>query len=191
MWKQILVALAVVSSPWIANAAGSRSSSTPVSYSSSSNYSGDHKHEIGVDLSVNPGLALGADYQYRGFEEHIGVGGYFHFWNKKDDAAPNNWNNRAGFFAIGGMVALHYTMDKWDAYMAPGFGIINISKWQTGANTPSDGFAMGPRNGFGFTYNFNPTIGLGFEESTYWVWTNTDYNGPVINDWAIRLRLCF
>lgn len=139
-------------------------------------------NSVGADISSSPGgLAIGADYLHA-MQDNFGVGGYVHYFSKNTDRGVN------GLFAFGGQANVHYVFDgKYEAYVAPGFGFVNIDR--PGSNDTA--FTAGPRLAIGALYQINNQWAVGIENVRYWSWFNAGYNGALIDDLAIRGRVSF
>jgi hypothetical protein len=141
-------------------------------------------NDISAKLSVaGGGLAFGFDYEHL-MQTNLGVGGYFHYYAKDDSST----HPEEGAIAFGTQATAHYTAGPWDAYLAPGFGFVNVMK--VAANT-KDVFTAGPKMAFGLLYVFNSQFAVGMEENAYYGWFNSDARGEILNDLALKGRLTF
>lgn len=152
---------------------------------------GEGTKAFGVELGLpSGGISLGADFEYM-LKDSFGVGGYMHFWPKNTPDAPKQINTHNGYFTLGAQVAGHLAAGPLDLYIAPGFGIVNV----TTAFSPnySDTLTLGPRLAIGVLYPLTDKFSLGAEVVSQWIWFDSDYSniGPAVEDFGIKGRYAF
>jgi hypothetical protein len=141
------------------------------------------ENQIGLDLAGDKGgLAIGADY-IRAAQKNFGYGGYIHYFEKNTSRVNAN-----GLFAFGGEVNVHYEIEQFDVYVAPGFGFVDIDPVAANSSTA---FTAGPRLAVGALYKINSQWSAGIENVRYYSWFNAGFNGEMIDDLAVRGRFTF
>lgn len=102
-------------------------------------------------------FVLGLDYE-KAISSHVGFGGYFTFTPEKKEASI------AQIIALGINTKIHVSVDKWDLYVRPGFGLAipfdNISKT-----------FLSPIMGLGAQYQLNDKTLLGVERLSIFNWS--------------------
>ncbi|MEZ0392082.1 MAG: hypothetical protein ACAH59_07710 [Pseudobdellovibrionaceae bacterium] len=107
-------------------------------------------------------MNFGANYERR--LDTMGVGGYFHFSSEEKD---NQINRQT--MSFGAMAPAHVLDDnRFDIYLAPGFGVTMIK----GVATENDETVFGPTIKTGMLFKFTPTVKAGIEHFYFTNWFN-------------------
>lgn len=118
-------------------------------------------------LGFRSGAAsFGAQFEHRLKASH-GVAGYVLLASKDDKLGL------PGVTSFGGVVPVHFGVNRWDLYVAPGFGY-HMIKFATATPQPSDQNALGPLMKLGVFYRFTRQIAFGFELMQAYNWLNSD-----------------
>lgn len=139
-------------------------------------------HNVGGTLGFAPGgMTFSAFYEYL-IDGSWGPNGYIRKFPKEKgpkNAAP-------GILAIGAGAGHHFYKKNWDLSFTPGLAILNID-----AVVGDDVTTLGPSLGIGLVYQLTSIWAVGFENTRYWVWFNSDYAGELRDDMSVKVRASF
>lgn len=114
-------------------------------------------------------LNLGADFEMKQSSAH-GLGGYFFMQTDDDTANPSVY----GVMALGANMPIHLLNDSMiDVYVAPGFGILMIDDYGSGAQK-DDETTFGPSLKIGAEYQVSPQASIGLQYMNYYNWFSDD-----------------
>ncbi len=113
-------------------------------------------NEMNFNLGFASGaVALGASYEHN--YENYGLGGYVYIQTKKDKASVYQTTTFGGDFKV--HLVPH---TRFDAYIAPGFGIAMLSDYPVSGKT-DDKTIIGPSMKIGAQYRLNNRMKIGVE----------------------------
>ena len=129
------------------------------------------------------GFSFGAAYEFMS-DNSAGLGGHIRVVNKEN--GPINASN--GYTIIGAQMGHHFYKKSWDLAFTPSANIINIDSVSL---NPDDTSAFGPGLSISLLCSLTENFSLGFDNARYWVWFEEDYQGLVIDEFAIKGRFSF
>ncbi len=139
-------------------------------------------HNVNGTLGFAPGgVTVSAGYEYL-MDGSLGVGGYVRMFPK--ETGPRN--AAPGILVLGVGAGHHFYKKNWDLSFTPSLGIINID-----AIAGDDVTTLGPGLGIGLAYQLTGVWAVGFENTRYWVWFNSDYAGELRDDMSVKVRATF
>ena len=117
-------------------------------------------------LGFRSGTAtFGAQFEHRLKATH-GIAGYALIASKDSGKAQ-----QIGVTSIGGVIPVHFGANRWDLYVAPGFGFHMMDFAST---TLDDQNALGPLVKLGVLYRFTRELAFGVEYMKTFNWLNGD-----------------
>ena len=119
------------------------------------------------------GISVGGDYEIK-MDTNTGAGAYFHLVPKGDTVS--------GLTSLGGFVKPHISVDSFDIYLAPGFGLHLVSPVVGDSKS-----YLGPVLKTGVLYRLNPDILIGLEEAKFWSWFSDA--GAITSEILFSVRL--
>jgi len=129
------------------------------------------------------GFNFGAAYEYL-YQDSVGMGAHFRWFNKDDDA--NNSND--GLLIVGAGMGHHFYKKSWDLAFTPSLNIINIDSARRGGD---DATVIGPGLSVSLICQMFENVALGFDWANYWAWFDDDYAGKRVDDLGIKVRMNF
>lgn len=158
-----ILCLFVVFTSMIASAKYTGNSRTPQTLSDG-NWSGQNS----VYAQITPyaeGMGFAFSYE-KSIGEQLGVGGTLTYLPEEDDPA----NTLAvGLLSLGANVRLHYPVQYFDFYVAPG---LNLMMMELG---PEDDTTIGASLAFGTLAQVNKSFAVGMELSAIQPWLSEDF----------------
>ncbi len=139
------------------------------------------------------GVSLGAGYEYM-WDTSTGVGAHLRTFSKREAGTGANAGDTTshGFMIFGASLGHHFFKGKWDLAFTPSFNIINIdSLSKANPAVPDDTMAMGPGMSISLVWLLTERISAGFDYSNYFVWFGDSYKGPVLSDFALKVKASF
>ncbi len=146
----------------------------PATKASASSYTNEWSQEQSVTGNLgftNSAINIGATYEKN--IDNVGMGGYFFLQTDKE---KNGTKIVRQTTSLGGIIKLHLMNNsKFDAYLAPGFGI-HMFKDVDDNGKKSDKTTFGPMAKIGGMLKITPTVAGGIERSAFANWF--DENSP-------------
>jgi hypothetical protein len=140
-------------------------------------------HNVSGTLGFAPGgVTISGAYEYM-MDASWGVGGYLRMF-PKEDSLPNP---DEGLMIVGATLGHHFYKKNWDLSFTPGFALINIDA----IGGRDDVTTFGPSLGIGLLYQLTGTWAVGFENTRYWVWFDSDWAGELRDDMSFKVRATF
>jgi hypothetical protein len=140
-------------------------------------------HNVAATLGFGQGaVSISGAYEYM-FDPSMGGGGYLRIFPKQTSGAMND-----GLTILGANLGFHFYKKNWDLSFAPGLAIINIDS----ANPKVDDVTtLGPSLSVGILYQNNNIWAVGFDNSHYYAWFNSDHRGQIADDLSVKVRATF
>lgn len=146
---------------------------------------------ISDDQTVGSGLSgilsLGLDYEIiDGSQFSYGLYGRYH--STSDANETTNEDMEISGFLAGAFLRFHHIQRFWNAYIQPGFGVLNASLNSGSGNSQSTGLSLSPNMSLGVLIDTGSKWQLGIENMRSWG-LGTKANGILFDDWTFKVRM--